>query len=359
MLGGAWSIVPTVLAGVAVGFGTAILLFALSFQPALDARYDRGAWRETPGPGSGEEQPPQSTLVSLTHDFIDGRPIERVDVAALSAGAPVPPGLARLPEPGEAFVSPALRELIATRPADELGERYGQDRRRDRGAGTERAERARGRPGARHRDAAGVRRSGRHRLRHRGPGPDARLRRPGHRRDHRRRRDRACRRVRGNRHAAGRGPPGTPPGGPAPVGRDAPPGRHAGRARCAAHLGAGCGAGCRVLHAAPAVRRHDPARAAHLVPRRRRPAPASGGRARHRGAARRRGGGHRRAPAADHLAPRRGSPGPREAAAPHAARSACRRAAAPRRRTPRRAHLVRARRCTRSSARSSGSSSGS
>ena len=52
MLGGAWGIVPTVLAGVAVGFGTAILLFALSFQPALDARYDGAAWRETPGPGS-------------------------------------------------------------------------------------------------------------------------------------------------------------------------------------------------------------------------------------------------------------------------------------------------------------------
>jgi len=125
MLGGAWSIVPTILAGVAVGFGTAILLFALSFQPALDARYDRGAWRETPGRGSGEEQPPQSTLVSLTHDFIDGRPIERVDVAALGAGAPVPPGLPRLPEPGEAFVSPALRELIAARPADELADRFG------------------------------------------------------------------------------------------------------------------------------------------------------------------------------------------------------------------------------------------
>ena len=47
LLGGAWSIVPTILAGIAVGFGTAILLFALSFQPALDTRLDRGAWRET------------------------------------------------------------------------------------------------------------------------------------------------------------------------------------------------------------------------------------------------------------------------------------------------------------------------
>src|SRR6185436_4113571 len=125
LLGGAWSIVPTVFAGVAVGFGTAILLFALSFQPALDVRYDRGAWRETPGPTTGEDQPSDSTLVSLTHDFIDGRPIERVDVAFGSVGAPVPPGLERLPLPGEAFVSPALRALIAARPADELADRFG------------------------------------------------------------------------------------------------------------------------------------------------------------------------------------------------------------------------------------------
>ena len=53
MLGGEWSIVPTVLAGVAVGFGTAILLFALSFQPALDDALSTavpGARR--PGPGA-------------------------------------------------------------------------------------------------------------------------------------------------------------------------------------------------------------------------------------------------------------------------------------------------------------------
>jgi len=48
-LGGRWSLVPTALTALAVAFGTSILLFALSFQPALEVRYDRGAWRETPG----------------------------------------------------------------------------------------------------------------------------------------------------------------------------------------------------------------------------------------------------------------------------------------------------------------------
>ena len=105
--GGRGAAIGLGLTAFAVAVGTAILLFALSFQPALDARYERAAWRRVALPGSGEE-PPQGALVSLTDDFIDGRPIVRVHVAALSAGAPVPPGLARLPGPGEAFVSPAL-----------------------------------------------------------------------------------------------------------------------------------------------------------------------------------------------------------------------------------------------------------
>ena len=124
--GGRWSLVPTLLAAVAVGFGTAVLLFALSFQPALGTRLDRPAWRETPGQFDlGGEVPSNGVLLSLTSDFVDGRPVSRVDVAALGAGAPIPPGLPRLPASGEAFVSPALAWLIAEQP-DALGNRFGQ-----------------------------------------------------------------------------------------------------------------------------------------------------------------------------------------------------------------------------------------
>lgn len=119
------SAVPIVLTATAVAFGTAILLFALSFQPALEVRYDRGAWRETPGPRTRAGQIDGTTLVSLTNGFVEARSLTRVDVAALGDGGPIPPGLTRLPEPGEAFVSPALAELIAQRPADELGDRFG------------------------------------------------------------------------------------------------------------------------------------------------------------------------------------------------------------------------------------------
>jgi hypothetical protein len=123
-LGGRWAIVPMAVTAAAVAFGTSILLFALSFQPALEVRYDRGAWRETPGPGAAE-QARGMTLISLTNDHVEGRPLARLDVAALGEGGPLPPGLERLPQPGESFVSPALAELLAQRPGDELGDRFG------------------------------------------------------------------------------------------------------------------------------------------------------------------------------------------------------------------------------------------
>src|SRR6187401_279044 len=124
-LGGRWSLVPMALTALAVAFGTSILLFALSFQPALEVRYDRGAWRETPGARDPVEQVPGMTLLSLTKDFVEGRPLARIDLAAVGHGGPVPPGLPRLPHPGETFVSPALADLLAQRPDDELGDRFG------------------------------------------------------------------------------------------------------------------------------------------------------------------------------------------------------------------------------------------
>ena len=72
-LGGRWSVVPTALTAVAVAFGTAILLYALSFEPALDVRYDRGAWRDTPGPRGVAEELAGTTLISLTDDHVEGR----------------------------------------------------------------------------------------------------------------------------------------------------------------------------------------------------------------------------------------------------------------------------------------------
>src|SRR6202044_3419478 len=57
-------------------------------------------------------------------DFYQGQTIERLDVAALGSRAPVPPGISRLPGPGQFYASPALAALLRTVPRDELGARF-------------------------------------------------------------------------------------------------------------------------------------------------------------------------------------------------------------------------------------------
>lgn len=44
--------------------------------------------------------------------------------AALGPNAPVPPGISKLPGPGQYYASSALAALLHTVPADELGDRF-------------------------------------------------------------------------------------------------------------------------------------------------------------------------------------------------------------------------------------------
>ncbi len=123
--GGRSTALTTALTAVAVAFGTAILLFALSFEPALIARYAHAAWRDTPGTVDLATAN-RGLMLARTDDHWQGRSIVRMDVAALSPGAPVPPGLDHVPAAGETFVSPALASLAATVPPDQLAARLGQ-----------------------------------------------------------------------------------------------------------------------------------------------------------------------------------------------------------------------------------------
>ena len=54
--------------------------------------------------------------VNYRVDYFGGRTIERLDLAALGPGAPVPPGISRRPGPGQYDVSPALAALLRTVP---------------------------------------------------------------------------------------------------------------------------------------------------------------------------------------------------------------------------------------------------
>ncbi|MET7418967.1 FtsX-like permease family protein [Dactylosporangium sp. NPDC005555] len=107
-----------VMAG-AIGLGAWLLLSTLAGVNAVDGQFARLA-----ALGAQVHADDGPLWWAERHDYFDGRSIERYDAAVIDEKAPVPPGLPRLPAPGEYFVSPALAELIAAAPPAELGDRF-------------------------------------------------------------------------------------------------------------------------------------------------------------------------------------------------------------------------------------------
>jgi hypothetical protein len=106
--------------GVAVG--VMLLLLCLTGQAAEQGRAERSGWQsadsETPATA------PDPALFLTVTDYRQGTAMIRGYVAALGPRPPVPPGLERLPRPGEVAVSPAMRRLLESTPDDELDDRY-------------------------------------------------------------------------------------------------------------------------------------------------------------------------------------------------------------------------------------------
>jgi hypothetical protein len=124
--GGREAVVRLVLIAVAVALGVGMLLVTLAGINAVNAQNSRYGWL---GTGSGPTTAAGSTAVDplwwlLSRDEFHGHLIGRVDVAATGPGSPVPPGITRLPGPGQFYASPALRTLLRSTPAGELGDRY-------------------------------------------------------------------------------------------------------------------------------------------------------------------------------------------------------------------------------------------
>jgi FtsX-like permease family len=107
---------------VGVTIGVPLILFAISAVPIMQAHIDRLAWHRTTA-DSPPTAPDPALWLAVT-DRYAGRDIIRVHVAALGPQPPVPPGVRRLPGPGEKVVSPALARLMPTVPDDQLDNRF-------------------------------------------------------------------------------------------------------------------------------------------------------------------------------------------------------------------------------------------
>ena len=108
----------------AVAAGVALLLCVLAEFHAFQANSSRPCWECTNTSALPATLPSRGLETNYSVDFYQGHTIERLDEAALGPGAPVPPGISRLPGPGEYYASPALAHLLRTVPAGQLGDRF-------------------------------------------------------------------------------------------------------------------------------------------------------------------------------------------------------------------------------------------
>jgi hypothetical protein len=118
-------IVRLAITAIAVAIGVALLLGVLAEFHAFQAQSDQPCWSCTQGeyplPAS---LPRDGDLWNDSVDFYQGQTITRLDISALNASAPIPPGIPFVLRPGEYYASPALRQLLKTVPADQLGDRF-------------------------------------------------------------------------------------------------------------------------------------------------------------------------------------------------------------------------------------------
>jgi putative ABC transport system permease protein len=126
---GAWVRLTGVTAGVAVGVTLFLLLFGA--YGALGDRQERSSWLSLAG---GEYITGSETDVTLDDDAVlalrsvDRHAdafITRLDIAATVNSTVRIPGLPTAPVEGEFYASPALKHLVESTPAAELGDRYG------------------------------------------------------------------------------------------------------------------------------------------------------------------------------------------------------------------------------------------
>ncbi len=125
--GGKEAVVRLVITAAAVTLGVGLLLGTLAAVNAVNAQNARFAWLNSAAPGAVAKDAPRSAdplWGAIGKDLYRDTVITRVDVAATGPSSPVPPGIPRLPGPGEFYASPAMSALLRSVPSTQLGDRY-------------------------------------------------------------------------------------------------------------------------------------------------------------------------------------------------------------------------------------------
>ncbi|WP_220140221.1 FtsX-like permease family protein [Kitasatospora acidiphila] len=124
MAGGREALARLIVIACAVAAGVGLLLGMLAAINGVQSQPARYAWlnsaHSTDAPRAGVDP----LWWRLAGDSYQDKLVGRVDVAATGANSPVPPGIAKLPGPGEYYASPALTTLLQSLPADQLAARY-------------------------------------------------------------------------------------------------------------------------------------------------------------------------------------------------------------------------------------------
>ncbi|MFJ3828461.1 FtsX-like permease family protein [Streptomyces sp. NPDC090046] len=123
--GGREGWIRTVLTGVGVGLGVALLLISTALPSALTARYERGDARSTIEAVRAGQPGRDTLLLKRADQTYHGSEILGSFLRAEGPDAPVPPGLEKVPAAGELAVSPALEQLLDSPDGERLRERLG------------------------------------------------------------------------------------------------------------------------------------------------------------------------------------------------------------------------------------------
>ncbi|MFE4517740.1 FtsX-like permease family protein [Kitasatospora sp. NPDC056783] len=122
--GGREAVARLLMIAAAVAVGVGLLLSTFATLNALDRANERQLWMNTGARGATATAPVDPLWWGARMDYYRGKTVFRADLAPTGPTSPLPPGLSRLPAPGEYYASPALAKLLGEVPAAELGDRF-------------------------------------------------------------------------------------------------------------------------------------------------------------------------------------------------------------------------------------------